>query len=175
MLKVALLCLVFMLLPACKPEKVEESKPTGTPCTVVHVVDGDTFECKLSSGQELKVRLIGVDTPESSDNPKARKDAEKTGISVEEIVRMGKLSKELTKKLLPKGELVYLEQDVQPTDRYGRTLAYVWLKDGRMLNEVLLLEGYAQVYTIPPNVKYQERFLQAQRRAREERRGLWGF
>lgn len=44
------------------------------------------------------------------------------------------------------------------TDKYGRLLAYVWLSDGRMLNEVLIREGYAQVYTIPPNVKYQERF-----------------
>ncbi|RME11542.1 MAG: thermonuclease, partial [Aquificota bacterium] len=76
---------------------------------------------------------------------------------------------------LPKGETVYLEFDVQKTDRYGRLLAYVWLSDGRMLNEVLVKEGYAMVYTIPPNVKYQERFLQAQRYARENRKGLWGM
>ncbi|MFN3265126.1 MAG: thermonuclease family protein, partial [Aquificaceae bacterium] len=57
----------------------------------------------------------------------------------------------------------------------GRLLAYVWLSDGRMLNEVLVKEGYAMVYTIPPNVKYQERFLQAQRYARENRKGLWGM
>jgi micrococcal nuclease len=52
-------------------------------------------------------------------------------------------------------------------------LAYVWLKDGRMLNEVLVREGMAQVYTIPPNVKYQDVLLKAQRQAREEGKGFW--
>ncbi|MCX8060755.1 MAG: thermonuclease family protein, partial [Aquificaceae bacterium] len=101
-------------------------------------------------------------------------DVERTGRSMEEIVKMGKEAKRFTQSLLPAGGKVYLEFDVQKTDRYGRLLAYVWLSDGRMLNEVIIKEGYAQVYTIPPNVKYQERLLSAQRRAREEGRGLWG-
>ncbi len=137
-------------------------------------MDGDTFHCRLSSGENVRVRLIGVDTPESSDNPKARRDAGRSGQSLEEIIKMGRASAEFTKRLLPRGETVYLEFDAQKTDRYGRLLAYVWLSDGRMLNELLLREGYAMVYTIPPNVKYQKRFLQAQREAREKRRGLWG-
>ncbi len=173
-LYVKLLILVFFAVISCggsQPAKVPENT---TPCTVVRVVDGDTFHCRLSSGENVRVRLIGVDTPESSDNPKARRDAERSGKSVEEIIRMGKASTEFTKRLLPEGETVYLEFDVQKTDRYGRLLAYVWLSDGRMLNELLLREGYAMVYTIPPNVKYQERFLQAQREAKEKRRGLWG-
>ncbi|MFN3598912.1 MAG: thermonuclease family protein [Aquificaceae bacterium] len=144
-------------------------------CKVFRVVDGDTFHCILSNGEEVKVRLIGVDTPESKANEKARRDAEKSGKSVEEIVKMGKLSAEFTKRLLPKGEMVYLEFDVQRTDKYGRLLAYVWLSDGRMLNELIIKEGYAQVYTIPPNVKYQDRLLAAQKYARENRKGLWGM
>lgn len=146
----------------------------GTPCSVLRVTDGDTFHCRLESGEEVKVRLLGIDTPESSPNPKAYRDVERTGRSMEEIVKMGKEAKRFTQSLLPAGEKVYLEFDVQKTDRYGRLLAYVWLSDGRMLNEVIIKEGYAQVYTIPPNVKYQERLLSAQRRAREEGRGLWG-
>ncbi len=163
---------LFLFLISCSKANVP---PHTTPCTVLHVVDGDTFHCLLPSGEEVKVRLIGVDTPESSDNPKARRDVERTGRSLEEIIKMGKMAKEYTKKLLPKGEKVYLEFDVQKTDRYGRLLAYVWLPDGRMLNEVLVKEGFAQVYTVPPNVKYQERLLQAQRYARENRKGLWGI
>lgn len=145
----------------------------GTPCKVVRVMDGDTFTCTLKNGEEIKVRLIGVDTPESRVNPKLERDVQKSGLQREEVLRMGKTAAEFTKKLLPEGEIVYLEQDVQKTDRYGRVLAYVWLKDGRMLNEVLIREGMAQVYTIPPNVKYQDVFLKAQRQAREEGKGFW--
>jgi hypothetical protein len=70
---------------------------------------------------------------------------------------------------------VALEFDVERIDPYGRVLAYVWLSDGTMFNEVLLREGYAQVATFPPNVKYTERFLAAQREARAENAGLWGL
>ena len=68
-----------------------------------------------------------------------------------------------------------LELDVQNMDPYGRLLAYVYLPDGQMFNETLLEEGYAQVATFPPNVKYQKLFLKAQREAREANRGLWGL
>lgn len=152
------------------PTPVEKK---GTPCKVVRVIDGDTFTCTLKNGEEIKVRLIGVDTPESRVNPKLERDVQKSGLQREEVLRMGKTAAEFTKRLLPEGEIVYLEQDVQKTDRYGRVLAYVWLKDGRMLNEVLVREGMAQVYTIPPNVKYQDVFLKAQRQAREEGKGFW--
>jgi hypothetical protein len=67
---------------------------------------------------------------------------------------------------------VALEFRVEKVDQYGRFLAYVWLPDGRMFSEVLLREGYAQVATFPPNVKYVERFRKAQR---EANRGLWGL
>lgn len=141
------------------------------PCKVVHVSDGDTFRCVLSSGERIKVRLIGVDTPESSKNPKAIRDAEKSGMDVEDIIKMGKEAYRYTKSLID-GKTVYLETDVQLMDRYGRILAYVWLDKNTMLNELLVSEGYAQVYTIPPNVKYQDRFLKAQREAREKGKGF---
>ncbi len=143
------------------------------PCKVIKVYDGDTFKCRLKSGEEIRVRLIGVDTPESRVNPKAKRDAERTGFSLKHIIRLGKKATEFTKKLIPPGTVVYLETDVQIHDRYGRLLAYVYLPDGRMLNEVLLEEGYAKMMTIPPNVKYVERFRKAQRKAILEGRGLW--
>ena len=70
---------------------------------------------------------------------------------------------------------MYLEKDVSETDRYGRLLRYVWLSDGTMVNATLVAEGYAQVFTYPPDVRYVDRFLGLQREARAENRGLWGL
>jgi len=135
-------------------------------CIVERIIDGDTFVC---SGE--KVRLIGIDTPESRPNKHMEKQRslgdEKT------ILAFGKEAKKFVQKILPVGTKVRLEFDVQQRDKYGRLLAYVWLPDGRMLNEVILEEGYAMLYTVPPNVKYEERLRQAYRRAVEGRRGLW--
>jgi endonuclease YncB( thermonuclease family) len=71
------------------------------------------------------------------------------------------------------GRRVRLEFDVERLDRYGRTLAYVWMGD-RLFNETLVQRGFAQVSTFPPNVEYVDRFLRAQRAARGDNRGLWG-
>ena len=164
---------LILFVVSCGKGTPTSAEQRGTPCKVVRVIDGDTFTCTLTNGEEIKVRLLGVDTPESRVNPKLERDVQKSGLQREEILHMGKIAAEFTKRLLPEGEIVYLEQDVQKTDKYGRVLAYVWLKDGRMLNEVLVREGMAQVYTIPPNVKYQDALLKAQRQAREEGRGFW--
>jgi micrococcal nuclease len=79
------------------------------------------------------------------------------------------------RKLQKLRDLTRLELDVQKIDPYGRLLGYVYLPNGQMFNETLVEEGYAQVATFPPNVKYQERFLKAQREARAANRGLWGL
>lgn len=126
---------------------------------VVSVIDGDTFEINYN-GTKTKVRLIGVDTPESV-HPDAKKNNE-----------YGKQASNYTKSLL-EGKTVKLEFDVSPTDKYGRLLAYVYLENGEMLNEKLLKEGYAQVATYPPNVKYVENFKAIQKEARENRVGFW--
>ncbi len=153
--------------------RAEESRSKGVPCKVIKVYDGDTFKCKLEDGEKVRVRLIGIDTPEKRKNKKLMRDSRRLGIPPEEIIEMGKIASQFTKKLIPPGTVVYLETDVQIHDRYGRLLAYVWLPDGRMLNEVLLREGYATIYTFPPNVRYVERFRQAQELAREEGKGFW--
>jgi micrococcal nuclease len=164
---------LILFVVSCGKSSPTSTEQRGTPCKVVRVIDGDTFTCTLKDGEEIKVRLIGVDTPESRVNPKLERDVQRSGLQREDVLRMGKIAAEFTKRLLPEGEIVYLEQDVQKTDKYGRVLAYVWLKDGRMLNEVLIREGMAKVYTIPPNVKYQDILLDAQRQAREEGKGFW--
>lgn len=125
---------------------------------VIRVVDGDTFIVDFN-GKEERVRLIGVDTPESV-HPDATKN-----------VAEGKIASEYTKNKL-EGKEVALEFDVQERDHYGRLLAYAWI-GGEMFNKVLLQEGYAQIATYPPNVRYVEEFTQIQRIARKTNKGLW--
>jgi nuclease-like protein len=107
------------------------------------------------------MRLIGVDTPETSHPTYGEQP-------------YGQRAKEFTASQLEE-ERVALEFDVEKVDPYERLLAYVWLANGSMFNQTLVGEGYAQVATFPPNVKYTDRFLEAQREAGEVGRGLWGL
>ena len=135
---------------------------------ITRVIDGDTIQ--LASGE--RVRLIGIDTPETRFSPKLERDARRTGKDYKTIIKMGEAATRFTKSLA-QGKIVRLEFDVEKKDRYGRLLAYIYLPDGRMLNNEILKEGYAQVYTFPPNVKYVNMFLDSQREARDNNRGLW--
>lgn len=135
---------------------------------VERVIDGDTI--KLSNGG--RVRFIGVDTPEVYYSNKLIRDAKKSKRDRATIQKLGRRASDFTKNLL-NGKRVRLEYDVQRRDRYGRILAYVYIEDGTFVNAKLLEEGYAQVLTITPNVKYSEYFLKLQREARENKRGLW--
>lgn len=126
---------------------------------VISVTDGDTFKIDYN-GEEKKVRLIGVDTPESVSPNKEKNN------------NYGKEASNYTKEKLA-GQYIYLEFDVQQTDKYGRFLAYVYLEDGTMYNKELLEKGYAQVATYPPNVKYVEEFEEIQKQARENNIGFW--
>ncbi len=105
-----------------------------------------------------RVRLIGIDTPESV----------RPGTPVE---CFGRAASAATERLV-EGRRVRLELDVERRDRYGRLLAYVH-RGGRMVNATLVREGYATPYTVPPNVRHAERFTALARRARREGRGLW--
>jgi micrococcal nuclease len=104
-----------------------------------------------------KVRLIGVDTPEVFGGTEC----------------FGREASAFVERLLPLGSEVRYRLGVEERDRYGRALAYLWLRDGRFLNRLLVARGYAQPLTIPPNVEYAELFVRAARRAREAGRGLW--
>jgi micrococcal nuclease len=140
---------------------------------VIRVVDGDTLDVRIRAGFRERVRLLGIDTPEVYESSKLDRDARESGRSKEVIQALGRLASDFTKKHLA-GKDVRLEFDVQTRDQYGRLLAHVWLEDGTLFNMVILREGYAQILTIPPNVKYADLFLACQREAREANRGLWG-
>lgn len=126
---------------------------------VIRVIDGDTLVININNVDE-KVRLIGVDTPESV-HPDPNRNSE-----------CGKIASDFTKSKL-EGKMVELELDVQERDKYGRVLAYVYL-DGVMFNKTLLSAGMAKIATYPPNTKYVDDFVELQRVARENNIGLWG-
>jgi micrococcal nuclease len=160
------LLVVFALLLSVSPGN------TYNKATVVHVVDGDTLRIEMD-GHEEAVRLIGIDTPESKINKKAKKDSIKTNHDVETITAMGKEAASYVRTLVRKGDTVSIEFDVQKRDKYNRLLVYAYLSDGKMLNEEIVKAGYANIMTYPPNVRYQDRFVRAFREARDTKRGLY--
>ena len=139
------------------------------------VIDGDTIQA-LYGGVEKRIRLIGIDTPESRVNRKAKKDkyANMSEHDTKAIIEMGKKAKAYVDGLLKRGDMITIEVGVQEMDKYGRLLGYVYLSNGKMLNEEIVKAGYAVIMTIPPNVKYKDRFLIAYQEAKEDKRGLWG-
>jgi len=141
-----------------------ELDPGGAPgagdrvlASVIAIVDGDTIRVDLDDGA-TSVRLIGIDTPET-DGPFTEEEC------------FGADATRFTDAALA-GRDVELEFDVERTDRFDRTLAYVWV-DGTLFNERIVREGYAVLATFPPNVRYVDRLTAAQRQARHEQRGLW--
>ena len=125
--------------------------------TVVRVVDGDTIYVQLGDRVE-KIRYIGVNSPEIHHPIKGEEPG-------------GREAAEVNRRLVD-GHRVRLELDVRTRDRYGRLLAYVWVGN-TMVNAELLRLGYAQVMTVPPNVRHQDLFVKIQREARGTHRGLW--
>lgn len=130
------------------------------------MVDGDTIHVEID-GEEYVVRYIGVDTPETVDPRRP-------------VGCFGPEASDYNRSLV-EGRTVGLEKDVSETDDFGRLLRYVWLPaeasssaKPEMVNALLVAEGYAQVATFPPDVKYQDTFLQLQQEARLAGRGLWG-
>ncbi|HKM33084.1 MAG TPA: thermonuclease family protein [Oscillospiraceae bacterium] len=127
------------------------------PATVINVIDGDTLDVLLGS-ETCRVRLIGINTPESVD---LDKPVEYYGIE----------SAEFTRNLLNNQD-IYLEFDEQLVDKYQRALAYVYFND-IFVNELLVKNGYATVATYPPNVRYEKLFTQAEQYARDNCLGMF--
>jgi micrococcal nuclease len=188
-LGVLVLALVAVMLAACaSPEAtftversiVPTSQPTETQsspegvaaslvgpgaveanATITSISDGDTVTVSFAGGDESKVRLIGIDTPETKrpNTPIQCFGPEATGF---------------TAALLPKGTRVRIERDVEAIDRYGRLLAYVYrAADGLFINQALAEQGYANLLTYPPNVAHRDQFRDAVDVARQQNRGLW--
>ena len=139
--------------------------------TVVDVVDGDTLMVEYNSKKE-SINLLGIDAPESVMNRKAEIDSRTAGESLLTITFKGIDAKRFVERIVKKGDIVVMAFDVQVRDQEGKLQGYVYLSDGRMLNEEIVRAGYAKVAIAPPNIKYQERFIEAYKEAKIYRRGL---
>lgn len=150
----------ILALVSCDTLLNDDHRNTDKYHTVTKVIDGDTFWVQRAPDISFKVRLIGIDAPET------RKTRYK------EKGFYGQQSKEYLENLIDKQE-VKLVIDVDSLDRYGRTLAYAYLPDGTMINAKLIKGGYATVMTVPPNIQHSELFLELQKHAQHNKTGLW--
>lgn len=126
----------------------------GVSAIVTAVNDGDSVTIRIGRRTE-KARLIGIDAPELGQKP------------------WGQRSRRHLKKIVGTSS-VRVTTDLEKRDKYGRLLVYLWTKEGRLINLEMVRDGYALLYTIPPNVAHADLLKEAQQEAREKRRGLWG-
>lgn len=164
-----------ILLPSAKGflTKHVVSNLTMETARVVRVVDGDTLVAEIK-GKHEKIRLIGIDTPES-----VHPDAKKNNI-------YGEKASAYVKSILKEGDTIYLEEDEKDQDQYGRLLRYVWLETPnnaksyeqikeKQLNGKLLYEGYAVAKSYAPNTKYRRKFEIIAEEAMNCKNGLWQY
>ena len=148
--------LILISLTSC--DTIIQTENQNNLYEVVRVVDGDTVILNID-GQRTRVRLIGIDTPESVAEDKSRN------------VKEGKIASEYTKNLHEK-EKVRVEFDEEKQDVYERKLGYLFLND-EFINEKLLKEGMAKLYTKTTNQKYSERLKKAEQYAKDNKKGFW--
>jgi micrococcal nuclease len=156
LLTAAIMAIIVTTLTACRVDEHNYYK-------VTKIVDGDTIWIADGTPKGMKIRLIGMDAPETRKSP--HKD----------IGCYGEEAKWYLTDLLkgPRGKEVRYVLDKAPKDRYGRTLAYIYLRDGTFINGDMVKNGYAVVATFPPNVKYEKYLRRLQEDAMVHRRGLW--
>ena len=137
-----------------------ESLVQKTSFPVLRVIDGDTIVVEINGTSE-KVRLIGVNTPETVDPRK-------------KVECFGKEASRFVTDILT-GTSVSLEADVSQgeRDRYGRLLRYVYLPDGTLFNKTIIAEGYGYEYTYHIPYRYMNEFKNAQYSAQKLKKGLW--
>ncbi len=151
-----IIIVLFLFTPLTPCYEPALAKPAKPEVLVIEVNDGDTVTVRID-GKEYRARLIGIDAPELGQWP------------------WGERAKDhLIALMYDAGWKVLVETDVVKSDKYDRLLAYLWTQQGELINERMLLDGCAVLFTIPPNVKYANRFTKAEARARRERKGIWG-
>jgi micrococcal nuclease len=151
--------IVFVIIAFClcsfgiDPSFAAQGSPEAR---VIKVHDGDTVTLVIN-GKKRKARLIGIDAPEMNQRP------------------WGRRAKEHLIDIMKRTHwIVTVETDEVMHDKYGRSLVYLWTKKNAFVNERMVLDGYAVLFTIKPNVKYRDRLSRAEELAREEKIGIWG-
>ncbi len=166
---------VLVILPGCRPPGSDttlgpttsqatsagHNNATTLEATVTAVIDGDTIEVEMA-GRRHRVRLLGVDSPESV-HPELPEQC------------YGREATEGLSRLLPPGSGIIIERDVELHDRYQRLLLYVYRRyDGLFVNRWLVEQGLAEAVFYPPNIHLRPEIQQARQQARAAGRGLWG-
>ena len=147
---------VISLAYGIKERHFPDNKGVGKFVLSEKIYDGDTIGA-LVDGRFEKIRLLGIDAPEMDQRP------------------WGKKARECLSSLISAtGSRISLEYDIDRRDKYGRILAYVWTQYGQMINEEMMKNGCAVLFAFPPNVRYAERFRAAQKKAQENKAGVWG-
>lgn len=141
-----------------EPETEASPPADALPMTVSHVHDGDTLFLIPADGPRQKVRLIGIDTPELQ--------------PAEDCYAIA--ARDYLRRLVPDGSVVTVSADVEPLDRYGRSLYYLWTADGEFVNLKLVEGGYGTALRIEPNIAHWNELVAAEDSARSAAAGLWG-
>lgn len=151
---VSLVAVFLGLMPGCGTDADEGAEPPEDlqTCTIAHLSDGDSLLC---NEKNERIRLLLIDAPEMAQRP------------------WGDSARAALEALAPEGTAVRVEYDVQRRDDFDRLLAYLWLADGRLVNEEMARGGYVVLLYYPPNNKYRERIRSAVEDARDAGRGLW--
>lgn len=140
----------------------------------IRTVDGDTIIVEDASGNQQRVRMIGIDTPES-----VAKEEERNN-------EYGVMASDYTKQLFSDADTVYLEYDIDDDDQYDRTLAYIWLQDVEdtfdetniekyMANAIIVKEGYGVAKRYEPTVAHDDKLQKLMNEARDDNTGLWQY
>jgi micrococcal nuclease len=154
-----LIVLFFLFLPlvsSTDPSFAAQKSKKSSTAHVHKVHDGDTVTLRLN-GKKYRTRLIGIDAPEMGQKPWGRQ-----------------AKQHLVKIMRQTNWTVIVETDEERQDKYGRLLAYLWTKKNAMINEKMVADGFAETLSIPPNVKYADKFSRAEQSAKTAKKGIWG-
>ncbi|MBQ7469093.1 MAG: thermonuclease family protein [Pseudobutyrivibrio sp.] len=155
-------------------ETVDNQETNLDAVTFVRTVDGDTIIVEDSTGAHKRVRMIGIDTPESVAQEEERNN------------EYGVMASDYTKELLSKASTIYLEYDIDSDDQYDRILAYVWLEDvddtfnvenikNSMVNAIIVENGYGIAKKYEPTVAHDDVLAELMSEADENNVGLWQY
>ena len=164
-MKTVAICALTALLLASSPAAETVYKE---PARIMRIINGDTLNI-LYHGKWEEIKLLGLDMPETTLNDKVYERALKDSTKPASIINRGLAGREFVKKYLQYGSQVWIEFDTQKRDHFSRLLGYVYLADGRMLNEIILRAGLSEPLLIPPNLRYQQRFQEIARLAQKNK------
>lgn len=155
-MRIIRLCTALLIFVGCT-KQIDSAANIGT---VIEVIDGDTVDLSIS-GHRQRVRLIGIDTPETKHPSKP-------------VQCFGPEATAFTESLLTHGTKIRIERDTEARDTYDRLLVYLYrVSDNMFINLELVRQGYAHLLTIEPNITYVDKFVAASRDAHSNNRGMW--